>query len=229
MAAGDWQHRSMRYEPSQRLLRLARHLAASRAGLTLDEMAAELEVGRRTAERLRDSLAAMFPQMECWDDDERVRRWRLPGSALVGVVEPRPEAVAAIEISARTKMPRFWLSGARVGLYRPGPRPVIAADVLPALRRAILGMQLLVVRYAGGDAEKPAARILCPYEILYGGRGWLVAHVDELPQMRLWRLDRIVSIDLLDRGFARREDFDLAACRHQRAKPPELCAGSRRQ
>jgi predicted DNA-binding transcriptional regulator YafY len=35
--------------------------------------------------------------------------------------------------------------------------------------------------------------------------------VDELPEMRLWRLDRIVSIDLLDRGFVRREDFDLAA------------------
>ena len=71
MAARGWQHRAMRYEPSQRLLRLARHLAASRAGLTLDEIAAELEVGRRTAERLRDSLAAMFPQMECWDDDRR--------------------------------------------------------------------------------------------------------------------------------------------------------------
>ena len=59
--------------------------------------------------------------------------------------------------------------------------------------------------------EKPNARILCPYGILYGGRGWLVAHVDGLPEMRLWRLDRIVSIDLLDRGFKRREDFDLMA------------------
>jgi predicted DNA-binding transcriptional regulator YafY len=27
----------------------------------------------------------------------------------------------------------------------------------------------------------------------------------------LWRLDRIVSVDLVDRGFKRREDFDLAA------------------
>jgi predicted DNA-binding transcriptional regulator YafY len=211
--------------------------------LTLDEMAAELEVGRRTAERLRDSLAAMFPQMECWDDDERVRRWRLPGSALVGVVEPRPEAVAAIETAARECAMRgeddraallreasttlkavmrpdalrraepdiAALMEAEGIAMRPGPRPVIAADVLPTLRRAILGMQLVVVRYVGNDAEKPAARILCPYGILYGGRGWLVAHVDELPEMRLWRLDRIVSIDLLDRGFARREDFDLAA------------------
>jgi hypothetical protein len=82
----------MRYAPAERLLRLARHLAATRIGLTLDEMAAELEIGRRTAERLRDSLMAMFPQMECWDDEDRVRRWRLPGSALVGVVELRAEA-----------------------------------------------------------------------------------------------------------------------------------------
>jgi predicted DNA-binding transcriptional regulator YafY len=81
----------MRYAPAERLLRLARQLAATRTGLTLDEMAAELEVGRRTAERLRDSLMAMFPQMDWWDDEERVRRWRLPGSALVGVVEPRAE------------------------------------------------------------------------------------------------------------------------------------------
>ena len=94
---------------------------------------------------------------------------------------------------------------------RPGPRPVLAAGVLPTLRRAILGMQPVVVRYAGPDAEEPATRILCPYGILYGGRGWLVAHVDGLPEMRLWRLDRIVSVDLLDRGFKRREDFDLAA------------------
>ena len=93
---------------------------------------------------------------------------------------------------------------------RPGPRPVLAAGVLATLRRAILGMQLVVVRYAAAGAEEPATRILCPYGILYGGRGWLVAHVEGLPEMRLWRLDRIDSADLLDRGFARREDFSLA-------------------
>jgi len=231
----------MRYAPAERLLRLARHLAGTRVGLTLDEMAAELDVGRRTAERLRDTLAAMFPQMDWWDDEERVRRWRLPGSALVGVIELRAEAVAAIETAARECDVRgeddraallreasttlravmrpdalrqaepdiAALMEAEGIAMRPGPRPVIAAGVLPTLRRAILGMQLVVVRYAGRASEEPATRILCPYGILYGGRGWLVAHVDGLPEMRLWRLDRIVSVDLLDRGFPRREDFSL--------------------
>ena len=63
---------------------------------------------------------------------------------------------------------------------RPGPRPVIAPGVLPTLRRAILGMQLVVIRYAGPNTEEPATRILSPYGLLYGWRGWLVAHVREL-------------------------------------------------
>jgi predicted DNA-binding transcriptional regulator YafY len=233
--------RGVRYVPAENLLRLARHLAATRTGLTLDEMAAELGVGRRTVERMRDTLLAMFPEMDSWDDDARVRRWRLPGSALVGVVEPPAEAVAAVETAARECEVRGETDRAALlreasttlravmrpdalrraetdigalmeaeGIaMRPGPRPVIAPGVLPTLRRAILGMQPVVVRYAGPNTEEPATRILCPYGILYGGRGWLVAHVDGLPEMRLWRLDRIVSADLLDRGFLRREDFSL--------------------
>jgi len=233
----------MRYAPAERLLRLALHLAATRTGLTLDEMATELNVGRRTVERLRDSLLAMFPLMNFWDDEERVRRWRLPASALVGVIAASAEEVAAIETSARECESRGEVDRASLlrkaattlrammlptalrraetdidalmqaeGIaMRPGPRPVMAEGVLPTLRRAILGMQPVVVRYRGPDAAEPTTRILCPYGILYGGRGWLVAHVDGLPEMRLWRLDRITSIDLVDRGFQRREDFDLAA------------------
>lgn len=235
------QHLGMRYAPAERLLRLARHLAGTRTGLTLDEMATELEIGRRTAERLRDSLVAMFPQMDWRDDEERNRRWRLPGSALVGVIELRAEAVAAIETAARECDSRGEANRADLlreasttlravmrpdalrqaepdiaalmeaeGIaMRPGPRAVIVAGVLPTLRRAILGMQLVNVRYHAHDADAPATRILCPYGILYGGRGWLVAHVDGLSDLRLWRIDRIISADLLDRAFQRRPDFFL--------------------
>jgi predicted DNA-binding transcriptional regulator YafY len=235
----------MRYEPSQRLLRLALTLAGTRTGLTLDEIARELGVGRRTAERLRDSLAALFPQLEAWDDEERVRRWRLPGGALAGVSEPRAEAVAAVEALARECATRGEAD--RAGLLRdaattlralmrpaalrraepdiealmeaegiamrPGPRPKLDPALLPALRRAILGVQLVVIRYAAGGVGEPVTRVLCPYGTLYGGSGraWLVGHVEGLPEMRLWRLDRIASLDLLDRCFERREDFDLRA------------------
>ncbi len=237
------QNRGMRYGPSENLFRLARLLAGTRTGLTLDEMAGQLGVGRRTAERMRDTLLAMFPELDSWDDEARVRRWRLPGTALAGVVAPRAESVAAIETAARECEGRGETERAALlreaattlrammrpdalrraepdiaalmeaeGIaMRPGPRPVLADGVLSVLRRAILGMQLVAVRYANPGAAEPATRLLCPYGLLYGGRGWLVAHVDGLPELRLWRLDRIVSADLLDRGFARREDFSLSA------------------
>lgn len=234
----------MRYEPSQRLLHLALKLAGTRTGLTLNEMATELGVSRRTAERLRDTLAGLFPQLEDWDDEARVRRWRLPGGALAGVADPRAEAVAAVEALARECGARGEAD--RAGLLReaadtlralmrpaalrraepdiaalmeaegiamrPGPRPGLDPALLPALRRAILGVRLVAVRYARPGCE-PASYPICPYGILYGGdgRAWLVGHVEGLPHMRLWRLDRIASVEVLDRGFARRDDFDLTA------------------
>jgi predicted DNA-binding transcriptional regulator YafY len=211
-------------------------------GLTLDEIATHAQVERRTAERLRDALGDLFPQLEFWEDENRVRRWRLPGGALNSVADPRPEAVAAVEIAARESEGRgeseradllreaaatlrtlmrpaallraepdiAALMEAEGIAMRPGPRPVIAHGVLANIRRAVLGMQLIVVRYRPGGVDEPATRILCPYGILYGGRGWLVAHVETLPEMRLWRLDRIASVDILDRAFNRREDFSLS-------------------
>ncbi|MFM8753337.1 MAG: ECF-type sigma factor, partial [Phenylobacterium sp.] len=43
----------MRHEKAARLLELARRLAASAEGLTLDEMASAMQVSRRTVERMR--------------------------------------------------------------------------------------------------------------------------------------------------------------------------------
>ena len=72
---------------------------------------------------------------------------------------------------------------------------------------------MIVIRYSGSGADEPATRVLCPYGTLYGGNGraWLVGHVEDTPEMRLWRLDRIATMDLVDRCFTRRDDFDLAS------------------
>jgi predicted DNA-binding transcriptional regulator YafY len=242
----------MRHEPALRLLRLALQLAGTRTGMTIDEMAEFLDVSRRTAERLRDSLAELFPALECWEDDGRIKRWRMPGSALVGLSEPRPETVAAVEVAARDSTARGEADRAtllrdaaatlralmRPGALakaepdiealmqaegiamRPGPRPIMAAGVLANIRRAILGMQLIVVRYKAAGAEDAATRILCPYGILYGGRGWLVAHVEGLPDMRLWRLDRISSVDLLDRTSTAAKIFPSLNTQHS----PSACS-----
>ena len=54
----------MRHDKAAMVIDLARGMAASAEGLTLNEMAAQLNVGRRTAERMRDAVLMLFPQVE---------------------------------------------------------------------------------------------------------------------------------------------------------------------
>ena len=68
----------MRKEPASAAGHLAQQFAAGfAAGITLDEIAARFAVSRRTAERMRDAVAEVFPQLE-EIEGERPKRWRLP-------------------------------------------------------------------------------------------------------------------------------------------------------
>ena len=86
----------MRHEKAEILLKLARSLAASAEGLTLEEMAREAGVGRRTAERMRDALWALFPQMEEVADPP-TKRFRIP-QGLDGLFQS-PSAEELAELS----------------------------------------------------------------------------------------------------------------------------------
>jgi predicted DNA-binding transcriptional regulator YafY len=52
-------------------LRLAQLFAAEPAGISLDQIAERFSVGRRTAERMRDAVAEVFPQLEEFEGNDR--------------------------------------------------------------------------------------------------------------------------------------------------------------
>ena len=68
----------MRWEKPEALLMLARRLAGSAEGMTLDDIAEAAACNRRTAERMRDALARLFPQLTEFTDG-RVKRFRILG------------------------------------------------------------------------------------------------------------------------------------------------------
>ena len=67
----------MRYDRTRKILELARALAGSAEGLTLDDMCRVTGCGRRTAERMRDTIREVFPQME-EVHDHPTKRFRIP-------------------------------------------------------------------------------------------------------------------------------------------------------
>ncbi len=58
----------MRHETAGSVLALARRLAATAEGLTTGEIAQDLGVCRRTAERMRDVVEELFPALEVITD-----------------------------------------------------------------------------------------------------------------------------------------------------------------
>lgn len=69
---------SMRYEKSQSLLRLAFEMQGTREGISLRDIQEKFFVSRRTAERMRDAVLAVFPQVEEYDAGDGFKRWRIP-------------------------------------------------------------------------------------------------------------------------------------------------------
>jgi len=227
----------MRHEKAGRLLELARMLASTAEGLTLDEIAERLGVGRRTAERMRDAVRDVFPQLEEIDDPP-TRRFRIP-AGLDGLFQaPTAEELAALAAAGEV----FAQQGAtaRAGALRSLEQKVLSATRAAARRKlapdleALLQAETIAVQ-AGprpfedeavlaqvreallsmrslrfrydGGSQPGRVREVTAYGVLFGRSNYLVA--DEGQGPRNWRLDRIAEIEVTDRPAARVEGFSL--------------------
>jgi predicted DNA-binding transcriptional regulator YafY len=227
----------MRHEKAGKLLELARLLAATAEGLTLDEMAERLDVGRRTAERMRDAVRDVFPQLEEVDDPPS-KRFRIP-AGLDGLFQaPTAEELAALATAAELFAQQG--AGARAGALRSLEHKVLSATRSAARRRlapdleALLQAETIAVQAGPRPFEDEAVlaaaragllamrtlrfryqggsapgrmREVTPYGLLFGRSNYLVA--DEGAGPRNWRLDRIFDIEVTERAAQRREGFSL--------------------
>lgn len=227
----------MRHEKAGRLLELARLLASTAEGLTLDEMAERIGVGRRTAERMRDAVREVFPQLEEVEDPP-TRRFRIP-AGLDGLFQaPSAEELTALAAASEA----FNLQGAHgrakalkdlehkvLSAIRAPQRRKLAPDLEALLQAEAIAVQagprpfeddavLSTIREAiksmrrlrfryEGGSTPGRVREVTAYGLLFSRSNYLVAAEDRGP--RNWRLDRIHDIALSETPGARPEDFSL--------------------
>jgi predicted DNA-binding transcriptional regulator YafY len=229
----------MRHEKAGTLLELARRLASSAEGLTLDEMAAAAGVGRRTAERMRDALWGLFPQMEETADGPS-KRFRIR-EGLDGFFQS-PTTEELLEISKASAALRASGATSRAGALESLERKVRAAIRSPALRRMAPDLEALVraetiavqagprpfedetlivaIRQAlmamkalrfnyAGGRTPGAARTVTPYGLMFGRANYLVAAEFGSDEPRNWRLDRLRRVEMLETPAAPPPDFSL--------------------
>lgn len=230
----------MRHEKATLVLELARRLAASAEGLSTEEMAQDLGVSRRTAERMRDAVAQVFPQMEVIQEGVS-KRFRIP-RGLDGFYQS-PTTEELVELSRAIELLRD--SGHRnraatlAGLdhkvksaLKVEQRRRMSPDVDALSRAEVTGvragpqpsedpamlsgirkalMGLCQVRFRYMGGSKPGSiRTLIPYGLLFERMNYLVGTEIGSDQPRSWRLDRIEDFEVLDKPGAPPEDFSIA-------------------
>ncbi len=98
----------MRFEKAEQLLDLAMMMQGSAEGVGLSDIQEGFGVGRRTAERMRDAISRLFPQIEELKRDDKIKRWRMPSGSLTGFMhlsaEELCEMKTAIDILKRENL-----------------------------------------------------------------------------------------------------------------------------
>jgi predicted DNA-binding transcriptional regulator YafY len=231
----------MRYEKPALLLELARMLASSAEGMTLDEMAQRSGESRRTIERQRDALFSLFPQMEAVADGS-TKRFRIPGGLDAFLQCPTKEEL--LELAKTIEELRKSDAHVRADTLEQLDLKIRAAMRKPILRRiepdleALLQGECIAVQ-AGpravedeavflairtamlasnalrfvyrGGSQPGATRKVVPYGILFGRMNYLIAADFGTTHPKHWKLNLIQDIEVLSEVARRPADFDLKA------------------
>ena len=231
----------MRHDKAVMVIELARHMAASAEGLTLDEMAAASRVGRRTAERMRDAVLMLFPAAEEVSDPP-TKRWRIRGG--LSAFEQAPTATELVELTKAAHGLRAagepGRAAALEGLERklksamrsttlnrlaPDLEALIRAETIavqagprPSADEAVLAEirgAVLAGRPLGFTYCRPGAearrRSVAPCGVMFGRANYLVGADRESARIQTFRLDRMSAVEALDGIAAPPADFDLQA------------------
>lgn len=231
----------MRWEKTELLLDLARRLAASAEGLTLDEMAEAANVNRRTAERMRDAIWQIFPQM-MEEPDGRTKRFRIPGGLDGFMQSPTADELAALGVAAETLAAQGAQHRANAlrsldlktrAAMRAQDRRRLSPDVEALVRAQAAAIQagprpaederlvatlthalmaMKAVRFTYRGGSRPGdSREVAPWGLIFGRVNYLVGADLGDTEPKTRRLDRIENLEIIDKPGGPPLGFDLQA------------------
>ncbi|UNK79497.1 WYL domain-containing protein [Sphingopyxis granuli] len=187
-----------------RLLSLVHALVDRSEGMTLDDMAAHINVNRRTAERMRDIIMMHFDLEPIVEG--RTKRWRIAGKLGRMFTRPNAEELAALQAEvvgyraadqhARADILANLLNKIRGALDGPtrartapdfealaqiqrifipaGPGIPVAPDILAAAQNAIMAGVMLEFDYQAEGKAVAEWRRVVPYGLVHGALSYLV-------------------------------------------------------
>lgn len=229
----------MRGDQLARQWQLIQHLARSRAGVGLDELARDLGCVRRTVYRDLDALMyAGFPVTSEKRDGKAY--YRFLDTFQMGQVPFTPDELLALAFSEdllKTLEGTVFHDSIQAALVKvraglgpelsgylerlgdgfrvlPGPHKRYAAfhDTIRVLNEGVLENRTLEMRYRTGRTGEESTRRIDPYKVWYhGGALYVIGHDHRSDEIRTFAVDRIQAIEATSAAFEVDPSFDFDA------------------
>lgn len=220
-----------RYPKLGKILNLIIKMQSRYSGITLKDIQEELEVSRRSAERLRDVLIWEVPQIVELETATREKHWGFSRSShLREIISFTKDEIAELEgiknelqvenkkdildsvitkLKALSKKDAAQIEDAiEILLKTEGvavtqkPSYKISIELLETVRKAIKENKRLNVTYDG------KRKILSPYGIIYGSNVYLIGVEGDWKEPYVYRLHKITDAELTNQVFDK-GDFDI--------------------
>lgn len=220
-----------RYPKLGKILNLIIKMQSRYSGITLNDIQKELEVSRRSAERLRDVLIWEIPQIEELPTTGREKHWGFSRSShLREIISFSKDEIAELEgvknnlqldsikdvldgivekLKALSRKNATEIEDAiEILLKTEGsavtqkPSYKIDIQILDTIRQAIKENLRIKCKYDGRD------KILSPFGIVYGANVYLIGVEGDKPDPYVYRLHKVTDIELTEEKFDK-GDFDI--------------------
>lgn len=220
-----------RYPKLGKILNLIIKMQSRYSGITLNDIQEELEVSRRSAERLRDVLIWEIPQIEELPTTGREKHWGFSRSShLREIISFSKDEIAELEgiknnlqldstkdvlngivdkLKALSRKNATEIEDAiEILLKTEGsavtqkPSYKIDIQILDTIRQAIKENLRIKCKYDDRD------KILSPFGIVYGANIYLIGVEGDKPDPYVYRLHKVTDIELTEEKFDK-GDFDI--------------------
>ena len=219
-----------RYSRVSDILDLAIFMESKIQGVTISEIAERYNVSRRTAERMRDSLTCIFPQIDEIEVEDNQKHWGFIDYSIKNLISFLPEEIANLEqlqnitinsqlseelsktiekIKVLNRKNNNLQNKIEMILQTEGlavrqlPQYKIEPDVFEKVRKAINNNKILKGTYHNKE------RFLEPLGVIYGEKIYLIAREKAKGDgIYNYLLHKFENLEITDKSYER-GNFDL--------------------
>ena len=226
-----------RLRKAEEIIELAMMFQNSFRGICIDDIKEHFECSRRSAERMKTLLFDMFPEkIEEVESNDKKKRWRFVKGTMNSLItfsaddfanleylkglsndnnrkQELDELIAKIKALTPQKNARALETDIEAIMESEGfavrqyARVKTDSKTMELLRNALLSFKKVQFLYSKDENSKTIT--LNPYGIIIADKYYLVGYNDYVNDLRLYKIDKISDLTVLDEYFEKDENFSL--------------------